>query len=67
MHLVPAGIVAVVSATVMRATVTACKAKERHRSHAGRTEYNAEDVEVHFILDVARDASAAQSMGQLSP
>jgi len=71
-NLVPSGVVAVVSpammsAAVVRATVTARKAKEGHGSHAGRTENNAEDVEVHFILDVARDASAAQSMGQLSP
>ena len=48
-HLVPTGIVAVVSATMMsaammRATVTARKAEERHGSHAGRTENNAEDV-----------------------
>jgi hypothetical protein len=44
MHLVPAGIVAVVSAAVMRATVTARKTKERHSSHAGSSENNTEDV-----------------------
>ena len=37
MHLVPAGIVAVVSAAMMRATVTARKTEERHGSHAGRS------------------------------
>lgn len=47
MHLVPTGIVAVVSAAMMRATVTAGKAKERHCSHAGRTENNAEDIKIH--------------------
>jgi len=44
MHLVPTGIVAVVSAAVMRATVTAGKAKERHCSHAGSSENHTEDV-----------------------
>jgi hypothetical protein len=61
-HLVPAGIVA-----VMRRPMTAAEAKECHGCHASGSEYQAEDVEVHFILDVARVASAAQSMGQLSP
>jgi Zn-dependent alcohol dehydrogenase len=51
-HLVPTGIVAVVSAAMMsaammRATVTARKAKERHGSHPGRTKNNAEDVKIH--------------------
>jgi hypothetical protein len=46
-HLVPAGIVAVVRAAMMGATVTAGKTKERHGSHAGRTENNAEDVKIH--------------------
>jgi hypothetical protein len=46
-HLVSTGIVAVVSAAMMRATVTARKAQERHGSHTGRTEHNAEDVKIH--------------------
>jgi hypothetical protein len=43
-HLVPTGIVAVVSAAMMRATVTAGKAKERHCSHAGSSENHTENV-----------------------
>ena len=62
MSLVAARVVA-----VMSPAVAARKAEERHCGHAGCAEYQAEDVEVHFILDVARVASAAQSMGQLSP
>jgi hypothetical protein len=46
-HLVPTGIVAVVSAAMMRATVTAGKSEERHGSHAGRSEHHAEDVKIH--------------------
>jgi hypothetical protein len=49
MHLVSTGIVAVVSAAMMRATMTARKTKERHRSHAGRPENNAEDVKIHCL------------------
>jgi hypothetical protein len=66
-HLVPAGIVAVVSAAMMRATVTAGETEERHGRHARGSENNAENVEVHLTLDVARLASPAQSRGELSP
>jgi hypothetical protein len=48
-NLVSAGVVAVVSAAMVCATVTARKAKERHRSHAGGTENNAEDVKIHCL------------------
>jgi hypothetical protein len=43
-HLVPACVVAVVSAAMMRATVTAGKTKERHCSHAGSSENHTENV-----------------------
>src|ERR1700693_5755372 len=62
MDLVATGVVA-----VMSPAVAARKAEERHRGHAGGAEYQAEDVEVHFVLDVARVASPAQSRGNLSP
>jgi hypothetical protein len=44
MHLMSSGILAVVSAAMMRATVTARKSKERHRSHAGSSQNNTKDV-----------------------
>jgi hypothetical protein len=43
-HLVPTGVVAVVSAAMMRATVTAGETKERHCSHAGSSENHTENV-----------------------
>src|SRR5712671_6181495 len=46
-HLVPACIVAVVSAAMMRAAVAAGKTEERHGSHAGRSKHYAEDVKIH--------------------
>ncbi|MDQ6872728.1 MAG: hypothetical protein M3037_12105, partial [Gemmatimonadota bacterium] len=42
-HLVPAGVVA-----VMPCGMAAGKTKERHRGHAGGSENDAEDVEVHL-------------------
>jgi hypothetical protein len=47
-HLVPTGIVALVSASMMRATMTASKAEERHGSHACGSENDAENIEVHL-------------------
>ncbi len=61
-HLVPARIVAVV-----RPAMAAAEAKERHGSHARRSENHTENVEIHLILDVARVASRAQSKGELRP
>jgi hypothetical protein len=47
--------------------MAAAEAKERHGSHARRSENHTENVEIHLILDVARVASRAQSKGELRP
>ena len=63
----PVNLVAARYVAVMSPAVAARKAEERHCGHAGGAEYQAEDIEIHLILDVARVASPTQSRGKLSP
>src|SRR6266566_7780608 len=63
----PVNLVAACGVAVMSPAMAARKAEERHCGHAGGAEYQAEDIDVHLILDVARVASPAQSRDKLSP